>query len=542
MDASSSTLNESLNSSITIGYSDSSASAHINQSTDLFDIQPLPPAIQALVNSNEAPLHSQMLQSNLRDAQTTLSNLEVCLDSMNTEIALLTAKRDQIIVTIKTYRDVLHPIRRTPPEVLLEIFSYCVPFVDTTSAEKCQEINSLNTKFAPWTFGQVCKHWRFIVLECPRLWSSLSLNVDQFLTTNFILGRQIEYKAIDLLSNHLRRSKDCPLTIAVQSFQALSPIFSLICSHSERWSNVLLSLHAGAFPQLSLVKGRLPRLKNLHLRNLEGWDDRIPAIDAFKYAPNLCTIRASEIPGFATNLLLPWGQLTYCPNMCLTSSEQDSIILNTMKILSQAVKLRHAILTSTEYARRPSLTSLTPHRALSGLTIGLFNCSDLELLTQFLDAVTLPALSTLYITTSSRETVRHNVQCLIRLVERSKCRLIRLRLKGFQTDIDDDPHFRLLLTLVPALGSLDLDRFPNSLLNALMVLKEDDSEPPLLPRLRQLYMSIPSLYMDQNLFIDVVESRVQRTNLDLLATSSQLVWKDAARARLESLNIERNIF
>ncbi|KAJ3778482.1 hypothetical protein FB446DRAFT_475476 [Lentinula raphanica] len=530
---------EFLNSSITIGY-DNGSSAHLTQSADFFDIEPLPPAVQALLKSNKAPLHSQILQSNLRDAQTTRSNLDICLDSMNTEIALLTAKRDQITMTINSYRNVLHPIRRTPPEVLLEIFSYCVPFVDTTSAEKCQEINSLNTKFAPWTFGQVCKHWRFIVLECPRLWSSLSLNVDQFLTTNFILGRQIEYKAIDLLSNYLRRSKDCPLTIAVQSFQALSPIFSLICSHSERWSNVLLSLHAGAFPQLSLVKGRLPRLKNLHLRNLGGWDDRIPAIDAFKYAPNLCTIRASEIPGFATNLLLPWGQLTYCHNMCLTGSEQDSIILDTMKILSQAVKLRHAILTSTEYARRPSLTSLT-HRALTGLTIGLFNCSNLELLTQLLDAVTLPALSTLYITTSSRETVRHNVRSLIRLVERSKCRLIRLRLKGFHTDIDDDPHFRLLLTLVPALGSLDLDRYPNSLLNALMV-KEDDSEPPLLPRLRQLYMSTPSLDTDQNLFIDMVESRVQRTNLNLLATSSQLVWKDAARARLESLDIERNIF
>ncbi|KAJ3755763.1 hypothetical protein EV360DRAFT_49180, partial [Lentinula raphanica] len=233
---------------------------------------------------------------------------------MRTEIALLAAKRNQITFTIKSYRNILHPIRRTPPEVLLEIFSYCVPFVDTTlaSAEKIQENNSLNTKLAPWTFGQVCKHWRFIVLECPRLWSSLSLNVDQFLAANLSLGRQIEYRAIDLLSNFLRRSKDCPLTIAIHSLQPFSPIFSLICSHSERWSNVLLSLHAGAFPHLSLIKGRLPKLKNLHLRNLGGWDDRVPAIDAFEYAPNLSVIRASEIPGIATKLLLPWGQLTCC--------------------------------------------------------------------------------------------------------------------------------------------------------------------------------------------------------------------------------------
>ncbi|KAJ3758961.1 hypothetical protein EV360DRAFT_82552 [Lentinula raphanica] len=548
MDASS-TFNESmnsdfLNSSITIGY-DSNSSAHINQSAEFFDIEPPPPAIQALLNSNEAPLHSQMLQSNLRDAQITLSNLEVCLDSMNTEIALLTTKRDQIITTIKTYRDVLHPIRRTPPEVLIEIFSYCVPFVDTMSPDICRTINSLNTKSAPWTFGQVCKHWRSIVLECPRLWSSLSLNVDKYSSANSNLGRQIECRAIDLLTHYLLRSKDCPLTIAVHSAQISSPILSIICSHSARWTNVLLSLRADAFPFLSIIKGRLPRLKNLHLHNTTAWDNRIPAIDVFEYAPNLYLIRSSEIPQIATNLILPWDKILVCLNMFPTGSvrrvERDSINRDNIQLLSQTVKLRRATLMCWGSGRSLSVTSLT-HRSLSVLTITLVHRSNPGLLDQLLDALTLPSLSSLQFTASSRQPVRPGVHCIVRLVERSRCPLSKLRLKGIETDVDQDPHLLSLLSVLP-LEMLCLDVFPDSLLNALMVTGDEESEPPLLPRLRDLRaMGSDSSYLDEELFVDMVESRVRHANLKALTMHPQYVLTDRAQARLDSqvLDIKRD--
>ncbi|KAJ3727530.1 hypothetical protein C8R42DRAFT_340385 [Lentinula raphanica] len=461
---------------------------------------------------------------------------------MRTEIALFAAKRNQIALTIENYRNVLHPIRRTPPEVLLEIFSYCVPFVDTTSAEKCQEVNSLNTKLAPWTFGQVCKHWRSIVLESPRLWSSLSLNVNHFLSPNLSMGRQIEYRAIDLLSNYLRRSKDCPLTIAVHSVQILSPIFSVICSHSGRWSNVLLSLCAEAYPHLSMIKGRLPRLKSLHLRNLGGWIDRISAIDAFEYAPNLSTIRVSDIPKVATKLILPWSQITQYHNVVFIGSliEREPVNGDNMNILSQAVKLQHATLSCSGFARTLSNASLT-HRTLSVLTISSIDRSNLDLLTELLDSLTLPSLVTLHITTDSRQHVRLDVHSIFRLVERSHCRLNKLRLKGFRTDLDESSHFGALLKLVHTIRLLGLDVLPNSLLNALMV-TEDASHPPLLPRLQHLYVSGSTCTsdLDQKMFVDVVESRVQRTKFISLTMSSKFVLAGAARERLESLNITRN--
>ncbi|KAJ3727531.1 hypothetical protein C8R42DRAFT_340289 [Lentinula raphanica] len=537
----------SLNSSILSFGCDNNTSTHIHKNAEFLTIEPLPPAIQALLKSNQAPLHTHMLQSNLRDAQITLSNLNVFLDSTSTELDPdLTAKRDQLTMMIQSYRNVLHPIRRTPPEVLLEVFSYCIPFVDTMHTLKCRKIDSLNTSLAPWTFGQVCKHWRSIVLECPRLWSSLSVNVDWLLSANRSMGwQQAECRAIYLLSNYLRRSKDCPLTIAVHSFRPLSPIIPVIYSHSGRWSNILLSLHAEDFSLLSMIKGHLPRLKNLHLESSGGWgrDCIVPVIDAFEYAPNLSSIQTHQIPGIATKLLLPWGQITHCLYSFLTGvtvRERESINENNIRVLSQAVNLRHASLSFLGYPRTLSITPLT-HHTLSALKMTTINSSNIELITQLLDALTLPSLGTLDIDASSIQGIGYGVHSVVRLVERSNCRLIRLRLSNFETDVDKDPHFRSLLALVPNMESLSLDRFPTSLLNALMVTK-DDLKPSLLPRLWHLCVSGPLLDKKQELFVDVVESRVQCTDLNVLSMSSHLDLTDAAQTRLESLDIRLHTF
>ncbi|KIK66204.1 hypothetical protein GYMLUDRAFT_112641, partial [Collybiopsis luxurians FD-317 M1] len=125
------------------------------------------------------PIHAKFFETHLLEAEIVLSTLDQRLDKMKVQMAQFTARREEIVSVIQSYRDVLHPIRRTPPEVLLEIFSYCIDFIDVEHPSTCRHINSLDTKKGPWCLGQVCRYWRSVVLECPRLWSSLSIDVDK---------------------------------------------------------------------------------------------------------------------------------------------------------------------------------------------------------------------------------------------------------------------------------------------------------------------------------------------------------------------------
>ncbi|KAJ4480916.1 hypothetical protein J3R30DRAFT_3287620 [Lentinula aciculospora] len=470
-----------------------------------------------------------------------LSDLNHRLENIKAEVAFFTVKREQLVTMIGTYRNVLHPIRRTPPEVLLEIFSYCVEFVDTDSPEQYQKIDSLDTKQAPWSFAQVCKYWRSVVLECPLLWSSLSLDLLKIEHKNRAKAQELEYNALTLLSHYLRRSKDCPLTIAVRSPRSMHPIVSLICSHSSRWSNVLLSLPSEGFRLLSTIKGCLPKLKILHLRNVvrptENVWDITPVIDAFEYAPSLYMVRTHGIPHIASKLVLPWGQITHCMNNSPNSELVSRNLLNfhNMEILTKAVRLRHTTLLCSGHGPSLPITPLK-HQSLTGLTVDLIRRSTPDLLIQLLDALTLPSLITLRISVSSKHRVRPDVECIVRLLERSNCPLSKLRLKGFETSVEESSHFRSLLYLVQnSMQVFCLEHFPDSLLSALTV---SEDAPPLLPRLRHLRVSGScSSSMDQLLFVNMIESRLKHTKFMALVTSSQFILTNPeAQKRLGKLD------
>ncbi|KAJ4484156.1 hypothetical protein C8J55DRAFT_37355 [Lentinula edodes] len=509
--------------------------------SDSYILEPLPSSVKDLLKTNEAPLHSKLLQSNLHDAENMLLDLNVQLEKMKAEIALFTVKRNQLVTMIETYRNILHPIRRTPPEVLLEIFSYCVEFVDTDHPRICQNIDSLDTKQAPWSLAQVCKYWRFVVLECPRLWSSLSLDLARMEHKDPAKAQELEYNAIALLSHYLRRSKDCPLTIAVHSTRPMHPIVSLICSHSGRWSNVLLSLPPEGFRLLSTIKGCLPKLKALHLRNVECLENiwnAMPVIDAFEYAPNLRMVRAYEIPNIASKLLLPWDQITHCMNNFPTGDVlfRDSLNRQNMDILTKGVKLRHVALFCSGYGPSLVLKNLK-HQFLTAITIDLIRNSNLDLLNQLLNALTLPSLASLRISVSSRLRVRPNVEPIVRLLERSDCALVKLRLKGFETDMEEDSHFRSLLYLIQnSMQVLCLEYFPTSLLSALIVTED---QAPFLPRLRHLRLSgVCSPQMDQLLFVKMLESRMKYPKFMVLEMSSHFILTNQeAQRQLDQLDI-----
>ncbi|KAE9395235.1 hypothetical protein BT96DRAFT_158185 [Gymnopus androsaceus JB14] len=142
-----------------------------------------------------------MLLPGYRSAVLRLSRR---LELLKTEVQRVTALRDRSAAVIEIYRKILHPIRHVPPEVLLKIFSYCTDVVDAATPSDMNQ-DSLDTRLAPWCFGQVCKYWRSVVLGSPRLWSSLALNLSKQSGSKSLRGSGCTDKLMSI--GHWKRSR-----------------------------------------------------------------------------------------------------------------------------------------------------------------------------------------------------------------------------------------------------------------------------------------------------------------------------------------------
>lgn len=87
-------------------------------------------------------------------------------------------------------------INDLPPEVLSEILYWCIP------TAKDQE--SSKPRFA-LVLSHVCRHWRNIALETPRLWTYTKIRVIQHHLP----------PALELMKLYLERSKTCPIFIDI---------------------------------------------------------------------------------------------------------------------------------------------------------------------------------------------------------------------------------------------------------------------------------------------------------------------------------------
>ncbi|KAF8592298.1 hypothetical protein K439DRAFT_1324941, partial [Ramaria rubella] len=115
----------------------------------------------------------------LPDARTTASMRAVIgcqekrMEQLDDEIAFLEcricelqAQKTILEQRCNVNKAILAPIRRLPPEILIEIFLRCV------SVQSHTELYSqISPTAAPFLFTKVCSRWRRIALSWPRLWT-----------------------------------------------------------------------------------------------------------------------------------------------------------------------------------------------------------------------------------------------------------------------------------------------------------------------------------------------------------------------------------
>ncbi|KAH6914383.1 hypothetical protein BKA70DRAFT_1143271 [Coprinopsis sp. MPI-PUGE-AT-0042] len=212
-----------------------------------------------------------------------------------------------------------------PPELWADIFLYCLPEPphppETTSSSSTPiqipwyfRDLYVTPLTAPLLLCRICRSWRQIALNLPRLWSRLVVFIS--------LGRASP--SIDLARLWLSRSGTLPLSLSLYqdnesnaSRRATGRLLGLFVHHTSRWMNVHFHI-SGPRLGLSFISDEptAPLLRRFvlytHSRVYEQEEKYIFGI--FKDVSRLSHLHVSRIPdldmlGQSALVTVPWSQL-----------------------------------------------------------------------------------------------------------------------------------------------------------------------------------------------------------------------------------------
>lgn len=422
-------------------------------------------------NSSVACTHIVASAADVGDIRESRGRTDIRLMERVVKFALKPGIRTQ--VTHARHASMSHALR-LPPELIAEIFLQCSNEVEMRSI-----------------ICQVCRAWRQVAISTPRLWSDITIFLEEKR-----LGDQMS-----LLRTWCERSGALPLTIALHGSSARptfehNPVITLI-PYVRRIRNLHFSvngLHLLTF--CALPDGSLQSLETLHLAGFR--NTRIPspatAITVFQSAPRL-----REVCFFSINLdpyilRLP-SQLTLLHSDRILTPLQFLTTLRTCSYLEDV----------SACLGPPSPTDILPNDITSlpcllslGLTIEEEYSGD-----TFFDHVTLPMLDRLKLT--YKVTVEPWPQSsFLSLVSRSSFNLRALTLEWAEMS---ETQLLECLRKLPSLVELhiEFESFPcDTILDALRFVTDADQN--LLPRLEHFKLDVSYGDFDES-FVSMVESR-----------------------------------
>ncbi|KAJ7649066.1 hypothetical protein DFH06DRAFT_996807, partial [Mycena polygramma] len=155
-----------------------------------------PASLARLIESNAAPsgIESQLTMGYIGELETQVASLDEAMASIS-------RRRTELLQSVEAHKVVLSPIRRVPPEILGEIFSFIVHA--TFYFNDINRVKLLASRHAPWLLARVCRHWSAVALATPSLWSMVSLDLAS-------LG---EHGAVSMTELGLQRSRSMPLNV-----------------------------------------------------------------------------------------------------------------------------------------------------------------------------------------------------------------------------------------------------------------------------------------------------------------------------------------
>ncbi|KAF9027713.1 hypothetical protein BDZ89DRAFT_951957, partial [Hymenopellis radicata] len=133
---------------------------------------PHSPRVLELLSVNTAPYDSEV--GDLRRMEMQCSASVGCLQTQigkaEETLSTLRAMHDAASEKLGDLKNILHPIRYLPRDILAEIFVLCTPVPDGRDTYVWDPFDTLNPRNHPWNLSHVSRRWRDVTLSLPRLW------------------------------------------------------------------------------------------------------------------------------------------------------------------------------------------------------------------------------------------------------------------------------------------------------------------------------------------------------------------------------------
>jgi hypothetical protein len=236
-----------------------------------------------------------------------LGDLRRELEGLYSHIAkvetLLRGLREKAVGLKKTMNRHFSPILRLPPEIFSDIFEACLPEITWPMDGPASNHKTVPNATMPLVIGTVCSAWRNLAWSTPKLWSGISLLLEDPTSSD-----------CDLLNEWLLRSGSSPLSIHLRfdrdgatAEDSTWSILHTIANCCERWRDVYFAFPASFYKHLESIHDRLPILTTLSL-SFRILDVRERGFRHFSAAPQL---RHVEIHGYDPDLMIiPLDQIT----------------------------------------------------------------------------------------------------------------------------------------------------------------------------------------------------------------------------------------
>ncbi|KAJ4472830.1 hypothetical protein C8J55DRAFT_141660 [Lentinula edodes] len=289
----------------------------------------------SIIGTNHAPSTDEILRLKalLAVPRTELNRLE--LEIARTQLVLdgLLRQKEKIKSYIEAHQALMSSIRQIPSETLADIFVWCLP-ADRNAVRSLKE--------APLLLTTICRNWRQVALDTPRLWTSLHIFLPPHMSDIAVSKRAIGVKT------WLQRSGSLPLSISfhvkphfgappttttttMDFSDRLKLLIRTLVPFGHRFGNLFLSLPStelGAFNDLSMCQ--FPILQSFRVRDANlfygffyppgPWNDgtssenasRVPFAPLLTQMPALKRLEVAEISirdGGHLTLPLNWGLL-----------------------------------------------------------------------------------------------------------------------------------------------------------------------------------------------------------------------------------------
>jgi hypothetical protein len=205
---------EQLNSEISIQERDQPlVSSLIPSTTDFIEgwkaVQKAAEAFSSILKDHATKIHGRInsVLEQLDNAETLRDETAHTLTGLSTMI-----ETSQSIIKAK-HQGILHPLRRLPSEILLQIFGECME----DEAEELRRVllTAPGLPHMAITLASVCRSWRRTVLLSPRLWSYIRLPVYKQVYNPQWGNYTWKYVGNDYLTNFASRARAVALELTV---------------------------------------------------------------------------------------------------------------------------------------------------------------------------------------------------------------------------------------------------------------------------------------------------------------------------------------